>query len=286
MAFRGERKKLDLGNYSLVILERFGKKFEIIVEPRKVIDFYKGKAREEDAIVLYDVFHDAQKGVKASIDDLKKLVVRAAVERIEEKEGRSIRKEELEKIRKEVDELEENDIKSYAAKYILRRGELKLPKELRDELLEKKERKIISYIQKYAINPATKAPYTPQKIKEALEKLFSSQKISDRKVRIMLDPLKDVEEELPMIIDALKNVIPIMLEIIVAKVLIQPQFSGAAYGQLTKYGNIVESKWLDDGSLEAIIEIPGGEFLHFHRRLLDITKGTLKLEIVERKRIG
>ncbi len=286
MSFRGERKKLDLGNYSLVIMEAFGKKFEIIVEPRKVIDFYKGKANEEEAIVLYEVFHDAQKGVKASIDDLRKLVLRAAKEKLEEKSGHVLSREEFEKIKREVEELEEENLKELATKYILRKGELKLPKELRDELLEKKEKQIIAYIQKYAINPATKAPYTPQKISDALKTLFSGQKIGERKIRIMLDPLKDIDEELPSIIEALKAIIPIRLEIIVVKVLIPPQFSGLAYGQLTKFGNVIESKWLDDGSLEAIVEVPGGEFLHFHRKLLDATKGSLKLEIIERKKIG
>jgi len=286
LSFRGERKKLDLGNYSLVTLEKFGKKFEIIVDPRKVLEFYKGKASENDALVLTEVFHDAQKGEKASIDDLKKLVIRAAIERIEEKMGRSVLKDELEKIKKEIEELEERDLKEFAAKYILRRGELKLPKDLRDELISKKEKQIISYIQKYAINPATKAPYTPQKIREALEALFSGQKIGDRKIRIMLDPLKEIDEEIPAIVEALKSIIPIKLEMIVTKVLIPPQFTGVAYGHLTKFGNVIESKWLNDGSLEAIVEIPGGEFLQFHRKLLDLTKGSLRLEIIERKRIG
>lgn len=286
MSFRGERKRLDLGNYSLVTLIRFGKKFEIIVDPRKVLDFYKGKAKENDAIVLTEVFHDAQKGEKASIDDLKKLVIRAAIEKIEEKMGRSALKDEVEKIKKDVDELEEDDLKEFAAKYILKRGELKLPKELRDELISKKEKQIISYIQKYAINPATKAPYTPQKIREALEALFSGQRVGDKKIRVMLDPLKEIDEEIPTIIEALKNIIPIRLEMIVAKIIIPPQFTGVAYSHLTKFGNIVESKWLNDGSLEAIVEVPGGEFLQFHRKLLNLTKGSLKLEVIERKKIG
>ncbi len=286
MSFRGERKKLDLGNYSLVVLEKFGKKFEIIVDPRKALDFHKGKAKESDAIILSDVFIDAQKGEKASIDDLKRIVTRAAIEEFEEKENRKLTKDELEKLKRNINELEEEELKEYAAKYILKKGELKLPKELRDELISKKEKQIVSYIQKYAINPSTKAPYTPQKIKEALGTLFSGLKVGDKKIRIMLDPLREIDEELPIIIDALKNIIPIRLEIIVTRIHIPPQFSGIAYGYLAKFGNIVKSNWLNDGSLEAVVEVPGGEFLQFHRKLLDLTRGTLKLDVIERKRIG
>jgi len=286
LGLREERKKLDLGKYSLVVFESGGKKYEIIVDPRIVLRYYKGQARPEDAIVLFDVFYDAQKGEKAPVSDLKKLVLRGAIGEMREKLGRSLSKDEVEKLRGEIEDLEEDTLREYAAKYILKVGTLKLPKELRDELLEKKEKRIISYIQKYAINPTTKAPYTPQKIKEALTTLFTGTKVGDKKIRIMLDPLKEIDEELPIIIDALKSIIPIKLEVIVAKIRVPAQYTAVAYGQIEKYGTIKESSWLDDGSLEAIIEVPGGEFMQFHRKMLDITRGSLKLEIIERKTIG
>lgn len=285
-SFRGERKKLDLGKYALVVYESSGKKYEIIVEPRSALKFYKGEGSEEDTIVLFDVFYDAQKGTRASTDDLKRIVLRVAISEMKDKIGRPLHKDEISKIESDINELEEEKLREYAARIILKRGVLKLPKDLRDELIEKKEKKIIAYIQKYAINPATKAPYPPQKIREALEALFAGAKIGDRKVRIMLDPLKEIDEELPAIIEGLKSIIPIKLEVITAKVIVPPQYTGVAFGQLNKFGNIKESAWKDDGSLEAIIEIPGGEFLQFHRKLLDITRGTLKLEILERKTIG
>ena len=286
MSFRGERKKLDLGKFSLVVLESDGKRFEVIVDPRTAIKYYKGQAKAEETIVIPDVFSDAQKGIRANTEDLKRLVLRGSIEEMREKLGRSLSKDEISKLSSEIADLSEDLLREYAAKYILKRGVLKLPIEIRDELLEEKEKQIISYIQKYAINPATKAPYPPQKIKEALDAVFAGQKVGDRKVRISLDPLKEVDEELPAIIEALKSIIPIKLEILVAKVRVPPQYTGVAYGQLEKFGSIKESTWLDDGTLEAVIEIPGGQFMQFHKKMLDLTKGTMKIEILERKTIS
>ncbi len=286
MAFRGERKKLDLGKYSLVVLESFGKKFEVIVEPRTVLRFYKGEAKPEDAIVLMDVFFDAQKGERASIGDLRKLVLRGAIEEQRERLGRTLTQEEVRELSEQVNKLDEDKLREFAAKYILKKGELKLPKDLRDELLEKKTRQIIAYLQKYAINPATKAPYPSQKIREAIESLFAGQRIGEKKIRILLDPLKDVNEELPAVIEALKAILPIRLEIIVAKIRIPPQYTGVAYGKVEKFGEIRESNWLDDGSWEAIIQVPGGQFLQFHKELTDLTHGNMKLEILKREVIS
>ncbi|MHA1616562.1 MAG: SBDS family ribosome assembly factor [Candidatus Njordarchaeales archaeon] len=284
-SFRGERKKLDLGKYSLVVLESGGKKFEIIVDPRIALKYYKGEASPDEAIVIYEVYSDAQKGVRAAIEDLRKLVLKGAIEQLKEKKG-AVSKDEIERIRSEIEDLDEEKIKELASKYILKKGILKLPKELRDELLEKKKRRIISYIQKYAINPATNAPYPPQKITEALNQIFAGEKVGEQKIRVLLDPLKEVDEELPAIVNALKLILPIKLEIITVKILVPPQYVGPLYPRVEKFGTIRESKWLDDGSWEAIVEVPGGQFMQFHKMLTDMTKGNLKLDVIERKSIG
>ncbi|MHA1610403.1 MAG: SBDS family ribosome assembly factor [Candidatus Njordarchaeales archaeon] len=284
-SFRGERKKLDLGKYSLVVLEMGGKKFEIIVDPRAALKYYKQEAKPDDAIIIYEVYYDAQKGTRASIEDLRKLVTKGAIEQLRERKG-ELSRDEIEKIRSEVEELDEDKIKELASKYILKKGVLKLPKELRDELLEKKKRRIISYIQKYAINPATNAPYPPSKITEALHQVLSGEKIEGQRIRIMLDPLKEIDEELPAIINALKMILPIRLEIITVRIRIPPQYAGPLFSRVQKFGTIKESKWLDDGSWEALVEVPGGQFMQFHKMLTDQTHGNLKLEIIERRTIG
>jgi len=281
----GERKKLDLGKYSLVIYEHKGKKYEIIVDPRKALDFYQGKANPEDAIMTFDVFTDAQKGERASEDEIVNIVLKNKVRELKDK-GEKVDDDVIRKIEKELKDLDEEKLREIGSIYILKYGILKLPKYLRDELLEKKEKQIISYLQKYSINPSTKAPYPPEVLSEALKKLFSGEKIEGIKMRISIDPLRDVNEQIPHIIEALKLVLPIRLEVILAKVRVPPQYVGQAYSKIQSYGNVKESNWGNDGSLEAIVEVPGGQFVQFNRELNNITRGNFKVEILERKVIG
>jgi len=283
--FRVERKKVDLGKYSIVILEFAGKKYEIIVDPRAALEYYKGNKSADEVIILYEVYHDYQKGIRATSDEIKKIVLRAAIEKLKMKKGAPLSDEEIQKIREQVEELDEEKLKELASKYILEKGQLKLPKELRDELLDKLVKRIISYVQKYAINPATKAPYPPTKIEEALMQVISGVKSGEQRVRVVLDPLKSFEEQLPEVIRALKTILPIKLEIITVRVKIPTQYTGIAYARLEAYGHVKESKWLDDGSLEAIVEVPGGQFIQFHNTLANVTKGTARISVIERKSI-
>ncbi len=286
MSFRGERKKLDLGKYSLVIYERWGKKFEVIVDPRAALRYLKGDLKDPDEVIIYpEVYTDAQKGIKAPIDDLKKLVIESKIKEVKEKRG-VLSKEDKQEIYSKINDLEDEKLKELALYVILKDGELQLPKSLREELLEKKKKQIVSYIQKYAVNPVTKAPYSPQKIREIIQSLLYGEAIEGKRIRVMLDPLKDISTQLPQIISALKTVIPIRLEIITAKVTIAPQYTGKIYSRLESLATIKESIWKDDGSLEAIVEVPGGIFVNFNREILNLTKGSAKVEVVKREVIG
>ena len=281
----GEKKKLDLGKYSVMIYEYRGKKFEIIVDPRKVLDFRENRAEPEEAVLTFDVFMDAQKGVRASEEDVKKIIVRCMIRELREK-GKEVDESTIREIEEKLEEYDENKLREIASIYILKYGTLKLPKYLRDELLEKKERQIVSYLQKYAINPSTKAPYPPEVLNDAIKKLLSGEKVGDSKARIIIDPLRDVEEQLPQIIEALKMVLPIRLEVVSVRVKIPPQYVGQAYSKIESFGKIKESSWGEDGSLEALVEVPAGQFVKFNRELNNITRGNFKMNIVERKIIG
>lgn len=277
----GEKKKLDLGKFSLVTYEMRGKKFEVIVDPRKVIEVKKTGGDVASAIVTFDVFIDAQKGVRASEEDLKEIIIRGILWDKRNK-GEQVSKEESEEIRRKVEELDENQLREEASKWLVRIGNLKLPKYLRDELMEKKIKQLISYLQKYAINPTTKSPYPPDVLRNAIEKVLSG----EGGQRVQIDPLEETEGQLKDIITALSFIMPIKLEVIVAKVVVPAKFVGQAYARIDKFGEIIESNWKDDGSLEAKIEVPGGQFPILNKELTDITKGSHKLEIIERKVIG
>ncbi len=276
----GEKKKMDLGKYTLTILELKGKKFEVIVDPKRALDVKKGNADPEEALITFDVFTDAQKGVRASEQDLIDIIVRGKINEFKER-GEEPPKGFDKELKEKLKDYDENQLREEASKYVVKLGVLKLPKYLRDELLEKKEKQIIAYLQKYAINPSTKAPYPPEVLKDALHKLFSGDETGRSKIHI--DPLKEVNEQLKQIIDALKMILPIRLESIVAKVTVPARYTGQVYSKIEMYGTVKESDWLDDGSLVATVEVPGGQFTNLSREVNDITKGDFKIEILERK---
>lgn len=279
----GEKKKLDLGKYTLITCEIKGKKFEVIVDPRRALEVKQGQTRPEEALITFDVFIDAQKGTRATEEDLTNIILRGKINEMKEK-GQEIPRDFEKNLKEKLKEYDEEKLREEASKQIVKMGMLKLPKYLRDELIEKKEKQIISYLQKYAINPSTKAPYPPEVLKEALGKVFSGE--SSGKGRIVIDPLKEVNEQLQQIIEALKMVIPIRLESIIAKVTVPAKFTGQAYSKIESFGTVKESEWLNDGSLQAVIEIPSGQFAHFNREMNDLTRGNFKIEILERKVIG
>ncbi|MEX0567722.1 MAG: SBDS family ribosome assembly factor, partial [Candidatus Njordarchaeota archaeon] len=83
----------------------------------------------------------------------------------------------------------------------------------------------------------------------------------------------------------LQEIIPLKLEIIVAKVRVPAAYTGQLYGKIVKMATMRDQKWLDDGSLEAVLEVPAGVFLKLNNMIVDLTRGMAKLEILTRKTI-
>jgi ribosome maturation protein SDO1 len=119
-------------------LEKFGHKFEILVDPNLAMEVKHGKEVAFDALLASDlVFKDSKIGDKASPDTLKK----------------SFQTEDVKEI----------------VKKIIREGEVQLTTDQRRALLEKKRAEIINFISRNTINPQTKAPHPPQRIENAME---------------------------------------------------------------------------------------------------------------------
>ncbi len=284
--FRRDRKKLDLGKYTLVTYkDTRGERFEIIVDPWAAVRYKRGeKISPDEVIVIEEVFKDVQKGILASIQDLRQIVFEGALSKFQEKKGRGATKKEVEQIRRQVEELEEDELKKYATRWILEDGELKLPDEVRDKLLEEKINKIVNFLAKFAINPATNAPYPRSKISEAIKKIFAGIKLGDKKIHIVVDPLaKDIRPILPKVLDALKMIMPIRIEAIECRIWVPPAYSGKVYSLIAHYGNVLKADWLDDGSVNVIAEVPAGLFLQLSNEIRKATKGSYRIEIIARR---
>jgi len=277
--WRGTWTRVEFGEkYAFVVYDRWGKKFQIVVDTEEAIKFKTGKDVAADEVIVHPyVFSDINKGTLASTDDLRKMVYEVAIDKVSKKLERELSEEEKKKIKDEIEDWSDEKIHAEAAKIVLEKGYLKLPKNVRDKLIEQKMGEILRYIQKYAINPATSAPYPPTKLEEAFKKALAK--------GINIDPLMDTREVIPIVIKYLQDIIPIRLELIITKIRIPPAYTGQLYGKILQFATMKNQKWLEDGTLEAELEVPAGVFLRLTNLLTETTRGTVKLEIITRKTI-
>jgi len=123
---------------ALPIYEKFGKKFEILVDPEKAVEFKSGKnIAIEEILAVEDVFEDAKKGLRACREDLKKVFGNENIVEI--------------------------------AKIIIKHGSIQITAEQRRKMLEERKKLIATIISKQGINPQTNTPHTVERILNAME---------------------------------------------------------------------------------------------------------------------
>ncbi len=119
-------------------LERFGHKFEILVDADLAMDVKHGKDVPLDSLMAIErVFKDPKAGDEQSAENIKKV-------------------------------FQTNDL-SEVVKKIIQDGEVQLTTEQRRAILEKKRLEIINFISRNAINPQTKTPHPPIRIENCME---------------------------------------------------------------------------------------------------------------------
>ena len=130
---------IDVDKAVVSRLSIFGKRFEILVDPKKAFEFRKGKEIPIEEILAYPaIYKDARKAMEASTEDLKKVFGTSDVYEI--------------------------------AKRIVKKGEFQLTTEQRREFIENKKIQIANLISKKGINPQTNTPHPPQRILNAMER--------------------------------------------------------------------------------------------------------------------
>ncbi len=115
-----------------------GERFEVLVHPELALRVKQGEKVElEQLVAVEQVFRDARKGEKASVEHAMKVLGAGSLEEVIYR--------------------------------IVRKGEIQLTTEQRRKMQEQRRRQVISYIAKHAINPQTGTPHPPQRIEKALE---------------------------------------------------------------------------------------------------------------------
>jgi len=143
---------------------------------------------------------------------------------------------------------------------IVKKGEVEVTKEFRDEALENRRKQVIDFLSKNGVNAQTGRPYTPDMIENALKQ--AGAKIDN----------VPVDKQLGRILEDLKRIIPIKIETKKIKIKIPAQLTGRVYGLIQEYKE--KEDWLSDGSLEVILNIPVGLQSDFYDKLNSITHGS------------
>jgi ribosome maturation protein SDO1 len=162
-----------------------------------------------------------------------------------------------------------NNITEIATK-IIEKGEIQLTTEQRNKMQKNKKNRIIETIVKNAMDPKSKAPHPRQRIELAMDQ-----------AGVHIDPFKPVSEQVKMIIEVLRPIIPISMEQVRISVKIPAEFIGRAYGEARNFGALEREEWQSDGSWVGIVRIAAGLQTDFYEKLNDLTKGNVSTKILK-----
>jgi ribosome maturation protein SDO1 len=127
----------------------------------------------------------------------------------------------------------------------------------------------VANIVRNSLNPQTKTPHPPERIKRAMEE-----------ARVKIDAFKPVDAQVQDVLKALRPVIPISFEKIKIAVKLSGEEYAKVYGDIKNFGEIKKEEWQKNGSWVGVVEIPAGLQNDFYDKLNDKTKGNVETKIV------
>jgi ribosome maturation protein SDO1 len=150
---------------------------------------------------------------------------------------------------------------------ILIKGELNLTTDQRRKMVEEKRKQIIQYINKNFVDPKTKLPHPIQRIENGLED-----------IRVVIDPFKKAEDQIKLVVDSLRKVLPLASETLNFTITIPKSFASNSINFIKSSGSMISEDWLSDGSLKVKIEINAGIKGNFIDRLGSLTRGSAQVK--------
>jgi ribosome maturation protein SDO1 len=229
--------------FNLVRFQKYGKNFEIVVDPDLAIEF-KNKRSEsiEDLSELVKsehIFSDAKKGELANEDDLEKVFLT-------------------------------NDFYKIALRMI-KEGEIQLSSEHREKLREDKKKQIVTAIHRIAIDPRSGLPHPLVRIESA---------IAEAKIKV--NEYKRAEDQVQDVINLLKPILPIRVEEKILHIRLPVQYAPKLQGYLKSQGDITSEDWLSDGSYACKLKVPAGVYADLVDELGSRTKGSAEIDVINK----
>jgi ribosome maturation protein SDO1 len=158
------------------------------------------------------------------------------------------------------------------ASVIIKEGEIQLTSEYRAQLRETKKRRIIEIIHRNGIDPRSKLPHPAARIEAAMEE-----------AKIKIDEHRRAEDQVKSIVAELQVVLPVTFAKKEILVKIPASHAPKTYSTVKSMSNIIQEKWQNDGSWEAVVEIPGGLEEEFHDKLNKATRGEVETKVIREK---
>ena len=222
-------------------LKMHGQDFEILVDCNSALALREGKNVDiKDVLAAQKIFADAKKGLEAS-------------------------EHAMQQIFQTADRLE-------IARQIIKKGEIQLTSEYRQDLREKKRKQIIGIIHRNGVDPRTHIPHPMTRIENAFEE-----------ARFHVDEFLPVEQQIQEAIKKLKAILPIKFEVKELEVKIGPKYAGKAYSTVKTHGTILREMWQDNGYFVAVVEMPGGLESEFYDKLNSICHGDAEVKVLKTK---
>jgi ribosome maturation protein SDO1 len=155
------------------------------------------------------------------------------------------------------------------ARKIIMEGEINLTAEQRHRMLEEKRRQVVNFISRNAINPQTMAPHPPARIERAMEE-----------AGVHIDLTKSVEENVNVVMKAIRPIIPIRFEEVRIAVKIPANYAARAFGEISTFGKIVRDEWQNNGSWIGVVQIPAGMQPEFYDLVNKLSKGEAETKLL------
>jgi len=219
-------------------LESFGERFEILVDPNQAALVRQGQNVDiEDVVAALSVFGNASRGTRASDEALEKV-------------------------------FHSTDF-NVVARRIIEKGEIHLTAEQRKQMIEDKQRQVITFIARNSVNPQTGHPHPPHRIEMAMEE-----------ARVNIDPFKHLDEQVKDTVKALRPLLPIRFEELRLAIRIPPDFAAKAYGDIAAGSTLEKDEWQKDGSWVCVVRIPAGIQGEFYDLINKLSKGEGQVKIL------
>ncbi|MCK4552912.1 ribosome assembly factor SBDS [Candidatus Pacearchaeota archaeon] len=158
------------------------------------------------------------------------------------------------------------DVKEIVEK-IVKSGEVLVTHEQRSAEQEQKFRQVVDFLTNNSVDPQTGNPHTSERIKNALKQSHVNIKNTA------------IENQIKDILLEISKIIPIKLETKKVRITVPAIHTGKVYGIISQYKD--QEKWLDNGSLEVVVEVPSGIIMDFYDKLNSVTHGSAITEEIK-----